>query len=95
MPDNTQFVVELLQKLDLIIRELGTLYPHDSEVIQVFQDHRNKLKEIWYIRAREVYSIVSFIVDYAVSHGCSELEEATQELLRVLGECAGGREDES
>ena len=95
MQDNTQFVVELLQKLDLIIRELGTLYPHDSEVIQVFQDHRNKLKEIWYIRAREVYSIVSFIVDYATKYGCPELEEATQNLLRTLEECAGGREDES
>jgi hypothetical protein len=87
MQDNTQFVVELLQKINPIIKGLDTPYPQDSEVIQVFSDHRNNGEEIWYIRAKEVSSIVSTIIDYTTKYGCPELEEATQNLLRVLREC--------
>ena len=94
MQDNTQFVVELLQKLDPIVKMLDIPYPQDSEVIQVFQDHTNKLKEIWYIRAKEVALIVSTIIDYATKHGCPELGEVAQELLRVLEECAGGEKED-
>jgi hypothetical protein len=96
--DKTSFVMELQQKLAPIIKELDTPYPQDSKMIMMRETPINYkglggIETTWYIRTGEVSLMIATIIEFAIKNGCPELEEATQELLKILEEC-GGRENE-